>query len=103
MTCHLLFLSSGQNRRDGPLNGDLETLAAEHRKKYAVHDQSQDVVQGYWSKSGSSSKGGLFAALDALETPAPPPPPAQQEEEVFTLDDFNSSSSLFADLDKAGL
>lgn len=70
-----------------------------------MHDQSQDVVQGYWSKSNlnPTSQGGLFAALDALETPDPPPPPAATQEEVFTLDDFSTSSSLFADLDKAGL
>lgn len=113
-----IIRGNGDNRRDGPLGGDLETLATEHRKRYATHDQSQDVVQGYWSKGNNASNapssaaqpysgGSLFAALDAMEsTPASastssyssPPPPV--EEETLNLDDLTQGGSLFAALDE---
>jgi hypothetical protein len=95
-----IIRGNGRNRRDGPLNGDLETLASEHRKKYATHDQTQDVVQGYWSKGGGAppvsggGAGGLFSALDNFGAKSEPPP-----EDSLSLDDLTSGGSLFAALD----
>jgi hypothetical protein len=103
-----IIRGNGRNRRDGALNGDLETLAAEHRKRNAVHDQSQDVVQGYWSKGGgppptSTGSAGLFSALDSLTPTKSPYSQPAEPEETLTLDDLVGGSSLFGDLDSAGL